>query len=262
MGTWAWASSARADDLGAKTDRAVDKTKEKAHDVKANWENGRIYTMLGQVTNAALTKGGFNDVVERFNDADRNRIGAFYKDKNNKEKFDVLDGRIAQFQKDWKAKYGNNFKIHKDDVVFGNAMFTVAQGEIGKDAQLAGQPIPPADTKTGGGDRNLDKGRNIAYVTVAASHGLPELKVPLIHELPDVWKIDVPDSVDGAKLYNNLLTHLTMANEHKDQWPADENDAYRAVAHHILTAILDVNETTPAAGAKLGGDAAKPEIGK
>src|SRR4051812_12052818 len=70
-------------DAGA---NAIDKTKEKAHDVKANWENGRIYTMLGQVTNAALTKGGFNDVVERFNDADRNRLGSFAKDKNNKEK--------------------------------------------------------------------------------------------------------------------------------------------------------------------------------
>jgi len=249
---------------------AIDKTKDAAAGAKANWENGRVYTMLGQVTNAALTKGGFNDVIERFNDADRNRLGSYAKDKNNKEKLDVLDGRIAQFQKDWKAKYGNDFKIHKDDVVFGNPMFTVAQGEIGKDAQLAGEKLPPAQnvnkdnlgkpTDAAGNtvaDKNLDKGRNVAYVTVSASHGLPELKVPLIHELPDVWKIDVPDNVDGAKLYDNLLKHLTMANEHKDQWPADVNDAYRAVAHHVLMAVLDVNDDAKAAGAKLGGDAAK-----
>jgi len=249
----------------------VEKTKDTAHNVKTNWENGRVYTMLGQVTNAALTKGGFNDVVERFNDADRNRIGSWGKDKNNKEKLDVLDGRIAQFQKDWKAKYGNDFKIHKDDVVFGNSMFTVAQGEIGKDAQLAGEKLPPAqnvnkdtigkatdNTGNTNADKNLEKGRNVAYVTVAASHGLPELKVPLIHELPDVWKIDVPDNIDGAKLYDNLLKHLTMADEHKDQWPSDENDAYRAVSHHVLMAILDVNDDAGAAGAKLGGDSAKP----
>jgi hypothetical protein len=243
---------------------AIDKTKEKAHDVKTNWENGRIYTMLSQVTNAALTKGGFNDVIERFNDADRNRLGAYAKDKNNKEKLDVLDGRIAQFQKDWKAKYGENFKIRKDDVVFGNPMFTVAQGEVGKDAQLAGERVPAPDpTKPiTGGDRNLEKGRNIAYVTVAASHSLPELKVPLIHELPDVFKIDVPDSVTGQKLYDNLLKHLTMANEHKDQWPSDINDAYRAISHHVLMAVLDVDENATgangAAGAKLGDDTAKP----
>ena len=264
LGGLAWVSSLRAaEDIKDATKNAVDKTKEKAHDAKANWENGRIYTMLGQVTNRALTKGGFNDVAERFNDADRKRIDAWIKDKNNKEKLDVLDGRIAQFQKDWKAKYNENFKIYKDDVVFGNPMFTVAQGEIGKDAQLAGERIPAAETnKVGGGDRNLNQGRNVAYVTVAASHGLPELKVPLIHELPDVWKIDVPDSVDGQRLYDNLLTHLTMANEHKDQWPADVNDAYLMVSHHVLMAILDVNENTPAAGAKLGGDTAKPEPGK
>jgi hypothetical protein len=234
----------------------VEKTKEAAHDAKTNWENGRIYTMLSQVTNASLTKGSFSDVVERFNDADRNRIGPWIKDKNNKEKLDVLDGRIAQFQKDWKAKYGSDFKIHKDDVVFGNPMFIVAQGEVGKDAQLAGERVPPADNANK--DRNLEKGRNIAYVTVAASHGLPELKVPLIHELPDVWKIDVPDNIDGAKLYDNLLKHLTMANEHKDHWPTDENDAYRAVAHHVLMAVLGVEDDAKAAGAKLGDDAAKP----
>ena len=73
-----------------------------------------------------------------------------------------------------------------------------------------------------------------------------------------MWKIDVPDSVDGAKLYDNLLKHLTMANEQKDQWPSDVIDAYRAVAHHVLMAVLDVDQNAKAAGAKLGGDSAKP----
>jgi len=141
-------------------------------------------------------------------------------------------------------------------------MFTVAQGEIGKDAQLAGERVPAPDNtnKTTGGDRNLEQGRNVAYVTVAASHNLPELKVPLIHELPDMWKIDVPDSVTGQQLYDNVLKQLTTANEHKDQWPADVNDGYRAISHHVLMAVMNVDENTPtgAAGAKLGGDTAKP----
>ena len=265
-------SATAAEPIGEKVDRAAGNVKDAAKDAKANWSHGRIYTMLGQVTNASLTKGGFNDVIERFNDADRNRIGPWVKDKANKEKLDVLDGRIAQFQKDWKAKYNEDFRITKDDVVFGNPMFTVAMGEIGKDAELAGKKLPPADNVTPdnlgkpkdatgntAADRNLEKGRNVAYVTVAASHGLPELKVPLIHELPDVWKIDVPDSVDGKKLYDNLLTHLTMCNEHKDKWPSDVNDAYRAVTHHVLMAILDVSSDAKPAGAKLGDDAARPE---
>jgi hypothetical protein len=284
VGGLAFTSSTRAQDnttAGQKVDnavdragdaagRAVDKTKEAAHNAKASWDQGRVNTMLAQVTNAALTKGGFDDVVERFNDADRNRIGGWFKDKNNKEKLDVLDGRIAQFQKDWKAKYGQDFHIMKDDVVFSGPTFTVARGEIGTDAQVAGKQLPPGekvttedakraardtsgDTKL---DRNLEKGRNVAVVNVTESHGLPELKVPLIHELPDLWKIDVPDSVTGQKLYDNLLNHLTMADEQKDQWPADVNEAYRTVAHHVLMAVLDVSHHADRAGAGFGADRA------
>jgi len=284
VGGFAYTSSVRADDTtaGQKVDnaidktkdatgRAVDRTKEAAKDAKANWDQGRINTMLAQVANSSVTKGGFNDLVERFNDADRNRIGSFWKDKNNKEKLDVLDGRIAQFQKDWKAKYGHDFHIMKDDVVFGNSNFTTTRGEIGTDAQLAGKQLPAGekvtadDAKNAARDRsgntkldqNLEKGRNVAMVTVAESHGLPELKVPLIHELPDLWKVDVPDSVTGQKLYDNLLKHLTMANEQKDKWPADENDAYRAITHHVLMAVLDVDEHAGHGGANIGADSAK-----
>jgi len=281
VGAWSFAPTARAADdnttLGQKTENAVDKTKnaaenavdktkDAAKNTKGHWDQGRIHTMLKQVTESALTKGGFNDIVERFNDADRNRIGPWVKDNANKAKLDTLDGRVAQFQKDWKAKYGQDFNIKSDKLVFGNdQIFKIETGEIGKDAQVAGQTVPPAQNvtkdnlKTDAKDRNLEKGRNVAYVTVAESHGMPELKIPLIHELPDIWKIDVPDAVDGQKLYDNVLMHLTMANEGKDKWPSDVNDAYRAVAHHVLMAVMDVShhDAVPAA-AKLGGDTAKP----
>ena len=273
VGGFALTPTVRADDkdttVGQKVDNAVDRTKEAARDAKANWDHGRINTMLAQVTNAALTKGGLDDLVERFNDADRNRLGAYFKDKNNKEKMDVLNGRIAQFQKDWKAKYGQDFRIAKDDVVFGHSTFQIARAEIGTDAQLAGQKLPAGEKVTAGDvtapkdggttklDKNIEKGRNVAMVRVAESHGLPELQVPLIHELPDVWRIDVPDSVTGQKLYDNLLTHLTMANEQKDQWPSDVNEAYRHVSHHVLMAVLDVNEKAGRAGALIGGESAK-----
>jgi hypothetical protein len=69
---------------------------------------------------------------------------------------------------------------------------------------------------------------------------MPNLYIPLINEFPGNWKIDVPDSVDGRKLYDNLLTHLTMLDENKAQWPADVNDAYRAVSHHVFMAVMDM----------------------
>jgi len=261
IGGLSLATHVRADDtVGQKVGNAVDNTKNAVKNEKNNWENGRVYTMLGQITNDALTKSHLDNLASHFNDADRDRIKPWLKDKNNKEKLDVLDGRIDQFQKDWKAKYNQDFKIAKDDVVFGNPMFTVAMGEIGKDAQLAGEKLPAADKShpITGGDRNLEKGRNVAMVTVAESHGLPELKVPLIHELPDMWKIDVPDSVDGRTFYTNILTQLTLMDEHKDQWPADVNDAYREVTHRVLMAALNVDKDSGGAAATHGGDTAKP----
>lgn len=239
FGSYAFA----AEPIGDKVDRAADNTKQAAKDAKTNWDNGRIYTMLSQVTEASVTKGGFDDLAERFVDADRNRIGKWIEDKNNKAALEKLDGAIDQFRRDWKAKYNNDFDIKKDDVVFGNAMFIVARGEVGKDAELAGIKFPQDDSKPGGGDKNLDKGRNIAVVTVAASHGLPEVKVPLIHELPDNWKIDVPDNLNGQQLYDNLSNHLYMAGQDKANWPADENEAYRVVAHHVLMGVMGVDKT-------------------
>src|SRR4051794_18812498 len=67
-----------------------------------------IRQTLATATEACLTKGGFDDLIERFSAADRSRIGAFAE-----KKFDDLDGRIAQFQKDWKAKYGQDFRFSR-----------------------------------------------------------------------------------------------------------------------------------------------------
>lgn len=210
-----------------------------------------VRTLLKNVTEAAVKKDGFDNLVKRFVDADRDRIG---KNDLTRADWDKLNGRIEQFQKDWKAKYNQDFDIDHEDLVF-NDQFRITRGEIG-DAQPAGSRVDPGkpDTtpgpeadKLGGGDINRDKGRNVAKVTFPASHGLPQVYVPLINELPANWKIDVPDDVDARKLYDNLLTHITMADEHKDVWPADVNDAYRAISHHVFLAIMN----TPISGSDM-----------
>jgi hypothetical protein len=227
----------RDGDLGDRAQGTMDR-------VEKSGEARSVHNLLSNTTEAALSKNGFDNVVRRFVDADRNRIG-----KNDLTDADwaKLNGRIEQFQKDWKAKYNQDFDIEKEDVVF-NEQFRIQTGEIGE-AQPAGGRMDPGapnttpgqgNEKVGGGDANRDPGRNVAKVTFPASHGMPNVYIPLVNEFPGVWKIDVPDSVDGRKLYDNLLSHLTMANEMKDQWPADVNDAYRAVSHHVFMAIMDM----------------------
>jgi hypothetical protein len=229
-----------------------------------------IRDMLASVTEAAVTNGGFDDLVERFVDADRNRLNTFA--NQDKEKFATLNGRIEQLRKDWKEKYNQDFDL-KEDVVFGNQFqnFQIVQGEIANPALLSNWPVPQksgisADVKVGdtsarvtidtparpdpakpeapgdrAGDRNLDKGRNIAILHFPASHGMQELTVSLIHELPDNWKIDVPDSVSGQQLHDQLLAHFTKFGENKANWPADVNEAYRMAAHHVLAAVYNIS---------------------
>jgi hypothetical protein len=243
-------------------DRAANRTENATDDAQQAASRGTpgapdaegIRDVVAQVTEAALTKGGLDDMVERFVDADRNRLG-----QNNAldtAKDDpTLTGRIDQFRKDWKAKYGKDFNIKDEEAALPASTFMIAQGEIPRGAagasvdvnrQSDGSVKVDVDNRSGvdqpgsnAADTNRnDPGRNIAMVRVASSHGLPDLQVPMIHEAPDRWKIDVPESLTADKLRQNVLDHLTMA-DNPAQWPDDVNQAYAQVAHHVLMAVLD-----------------------
>jgi len=230
-----------------------------------------ITKTIATATEAAFDKSGFDNLIKRFVDADRDRLK---KNDLTSADWDKLNGRIAEIQKDWKAKYNEDFKIKHPDDVFGST-YTIIQGRIG-DAQTASGRIPgntgttgdvnnpnnpngnagnadksapdttpgPQSDRVAGGDVNREPGRRVAKVTIPAGNDLPELYIPMIREFPDSWKIDVPDTVTARKLYDNLLTHLTTFDEHKELWPADVNDAYRLAAHHVMIAVMDVGQSS------------------
>jgi len=215
----------------------------------------RVPNLVSNVTEAALTKDGLDDVVERFVDADRNRIGKSDLNHGN----EALNAIVANIQSAWKAKYNSDFDVHDEDKVFAPPFANAAVGEIPKgaagvdvkvdtDRKLNGATETKVDVDRKSGvdsptspaadtNRN-DPGRNIATLTTPASHGAPALTVPLIHEAGG-WKIDVPDTLDGTKLRSNLIAHLTEVQNMKDQWPSDVNEGYREVAHHVLMAVMD-----------------------
>ena len=214
-----------------------------------------IRDVLAQVTEAALTKGGLDDLVERLVDQDRNRVG-----QGINQTFADLDGRIDQFRRDWQAKYNQEFDINNEEQVFPNSTFMINQGELGRNAAGAELDVDvdrnadgsrtatvDVDRKSGvdspdsaAADANRnDPGRNVANVRIQASHGMPALTVPMVHEAPDRWKIDVPNTLTADKLKANVLAHLTAANQMQDQWPADVNQAQAMVAHHVLMALMD-----------------------
>jgi len=149
-----------------------------------------IRQTLAKVTDYAFAKkGDFKDVADYFVDADRNRIGSYKPSDEGK-----LDGRIAEFQKDWKAKYNEDFdlsKVRKD--ALGDQFAQIVQGEIGEARTAGGKEMPsaepqnvkggtPQDLKNSGvnqpdansnkhfgGDTNREPGRDIATVLVKGS---------------------------------------------------------------------------------------------
>ena len=243
-------------DLRAKTSDGADAMAERASSTlrgegtAAAPDAEGIRDVLASATEAALKENGLNDLAERLVDADRNRIGdAIGAD------FPEHAALVNQFLADWQAKYNQEFDI-KEATALPEATFAIRQGEVGRaaagtevdlDRDADGTASVDVDAKSGvdspdttAADANRnDPGRNVASVAVKASHGMPSLTVPLVHEAPDAWRIDAPDSLDAAKLKQNVLEHLRAAHAMKDQWPADVNEAYAAVTHHVLMAILD-----------------------
>jgi len=235
-----------------------------------------IHDVMAQVAEAAMTKDGLDDIAERFVDADRNRLGenkdALKNDDALNGKIQELsDAWKAKYGSEFDIKdedktYNLAFaqitegeqgsartasdKISGDANKTGDAASASGKvGGVGADASVntdTGTAKVNVDNNTGvdkpnsnAADANRnDAGRNMATVHIAASHGLPALDVPFIHEAGG-WKIDLPDSVDANKLKANVAAALNDISMKKDQWPADADEAYRHVTHRVLAALLD-----------------------
>ena len=249
-------------DIDVKTEKSPGQTADLPAGIqKANKDDSEdIRQALENTAEAVMTKS-LHRVRNHLVDADRNRLSTL------KDKDEVFDGRIAQLQKDWKAKYGKEFSIDKK-VAFGSDVkgLSIVQGEIANPALLSNWPVENSNANSGTGesataagrrdetnkrgnkpgDRNLEKGRNVAIVTFPAEAGMPEVTASMIHELPDNWRFDIPDNIDSQKFYDNLLAHMTEFGNMKDQWPTDVNEASRLITHHVLEALYDL----PAKNAK------------
>jgi len=215
-------------------------------------DHNAILKPIGTATEAALTKNGFNDVVERLVDQDRNRIGKEGA-TDKKQNYDDLNAKVDQLNSAWKAKYGEKFDLSRNKA-FANVA-TIA-GEI-KDPQAvanawpvpafspaAGEAVEAAAKQPGqteaNKDSNLEKGRDVAIATIPASHDLPALHISLIQELGG-WKIDVPNNISGQQLHDNLLKHVDHVLSMQNQWPVDKDSASLMAAHHILMGIVGVD---------------------
>jgi len=217
------------------------------------------------VTEDGLSKNGFDNLVSKLVDQDRDRIKASLPsgrslsniDGNNNKR---LVDAINDFEGSFKTKYNQKFDVDIGKV-YTPAFIHIMTGEVSDPALLVGkwplEPMPmsgmtgasgkvsPADAdqaknKAFGGDVNLEKGRKVAIAHLLPSHGMKGFTASLIHENLIGWKFDVPNNLTAEKLHGNLINNLTYLSQHKDQWPADVNDGYRQFSHAVVASMYDI----------------------
>jgi hypothetical protein len=220
-------------------------------------DSADVHKTFEGLAEAALTRGGFDDVVERLVDQDRNRIGNYAE-----KEFDDLNSAADAINKAWKEKYGTDFELEPKQALQSVAL---VRGEI-EDPKVAASNWPVKAVAPRAGDQdavaagaaekadgenekgnadpnlnsNIEKGRDVAIATIPASHGLPAMNVSLIREATG-WRIDVPNNLTGEQLKNNLVKHLSQVKDSAEPWPAEKSDAAALVAHHVLMAVYNVD---------------------
>lgn len=217
---------------------------------------GQIDNIRGElalVTEYALTRGDFGRVIGQLAVWNRDRM----KDYKN-EDYKTLDGVIEQINMDWKQKYGHEFKIKSvRDNVF-NDQFTVIQGVVtNPNAAAMNFPVPAergaqlasnqqrAHQQEGQVDqvmaKDLQDSKGVALVRFPGGSSLPPITVSMIEEGHGSWYIALPPSQTSQEIHSQLQNQLTYVGQNVSQWPADENMAYRIVAHRVLMALYNVN---------------------
>lgn len=232
----------------------------------ADVENARndIRETIEEFTQAAFTRGGFDDMVERLVDQDRNRIGDLDDNLNQ-----TLDAHIQTFLRNWETKYDSEFDIDDDQFLRGMA---VTVGEV-EDPQMAMRhwPVAPTgDVREAApaaaavdennrelGQANLEEGRDVAIATVRGKDG-KTLHVSLINEAGG-WKIDLPNNISAEQLHQRTSKVLQALNEDPSKLPASESEAYDMLSHKLLSSIYDLkdgrtdrDQAQPASGLQQG----------
>jgi len=170
----------------------------------ANSLDGARNAVKGVIENA-LTRNNFKDVASYFTKADDDRV------VNTKPETKDLDDQIDAFNTAWKNKYGYSFKIKDLNFDYPDTFIHFEQDSADP-------------TKATG--------------IIAANQAIPEVKIPFVQQ-GGLWRINIPDTVDGNVLHTNLLAAITSLNQNATTWPASDLDAAQTVTRSIIAAVMN-----------------------
>jgi hypothetical protein len=235
-----------------------------------------VRQILSQTAQSAVTKGGAKDLSQQFSQADQDRIKDWAKDTTQ------LDQAIDQLRQAYKEKYQQDLDLSKSsEMVFTAQFFRIGGGgdsarqaaaRIGSDASAAGGAVRDAASAGATGQQQIDAAKtagaagtdaaqaassaiggqgNSFIVVIPAGHDQPETSLKLVKEASG-WKIDLPEGVDSQKLSQNLQQQISSCTASKDKWPADANEASRAISHSIFV-VFAADSAASGAGATGAG---------
>lgn len=246
-----------------------------------------VRSVIDDIAGAAVIENGFNDVVERFVDQDRNRFGEWMDEGENRE-FTEFNAAARRFQDAYEAKFNKEFDFDAEKALVG---LSAIQGEVENPTLVASNwPVQPTmgaggadEARVAGGvtneQGNIEEGRQVAIATIPAPHkGQPMnqraagaaqepaerqdahragmagggLRVSLVNEFPGTWKVDVPNSRAPQQVYADLAQCVGKLADNAAQW-GDETQVQHMVAHEVLCAIYGVKMSSSSERKPPGG---------
>jgi hypothetical protein len=217
------------------------------------------------IADDGISRTGFDNLVGKLVDQDRDRIKKSLDDaklstgdvdgQKNKRLVDV----IGSLENQWKTKFNGKLDIDLDKTLTGDFV-KIMTGEVSDPQQLVGKwPLnagsfnttaapgkvtqsdaDQAKNKMFGGDVNLEKGRNVAIAHLIGTGGMQGITASLIHESMGGYKFDIPNTVTGQRLYDNLVANLSFVDQHRDQLGSDINMANRHLVYAVTAALYDI----------------------
>ena len=170
-----------------------------------------VYDLLAETVEAAVKVDTFDDLKERFAEADRKRLGRVPKDAVNAQTTALRDA--------WKARFDEEFNIIDST---GNFRLMTRIERL----------APAGDT---------ERARVVVQPREPGQH---PFELVLVRE-DEKWRIDLPDDVDRQKLQDALAQRLDALKQQSDKWTTDLVPAHRDVAYEVLSVMAQPTPKKP-----------------
>jgi len=186
-----------------------------------------VQNRLASAVDKAVSVSGYEGMVGSFDKTTRDRL-ALEKDR----KLDELNTRIAQFRRDFKDKYNQDFNLNaaelKDIAVYTNG------DEDHSVVHLSAFPTLNAKNDAATGDKDRQNLNGHIYLNREKTL------------IGNAWRIAMPENISGQQLRDALGSKLAAIDNDQAAWPTNVHDGYITMGGQILQTLTQLQPGTNA----------------